>query len=126
MPYNESKAYYYGLQLGNYVWDATNVEYVPGGALGHIINSCHPELPHPYNKSNVLYIAGTVGLWEGDKKSINIYRGGVFALETICEDTELLTDYHWLLEGVQFNHNCDKCDEMRAGGTTCIMELSRQ
>jgi len=107
----------YGLTVGKYVWDATGFDYRFG--FGHVINSCHPDLPAPYNVPNAKYIVVRVINEESGRSCL---RGGIITCAVVHGGEELLTDYHWLLKGVGCHlnvcgkrisyhlfHDCDMC-----------------
>lgn len=120
--WDDNKFYEYGMGIGKYVWDAS--EATGKTAIGHYVNSSHPSLPAPYNASNAVYICVTVGSSKGSgKKKGKTIRAGVYAEHDIGENVEILTDYHWFLDGVihtcddgrkiKLFCSCDECDDLR-------------
>lgn len=119
-----SKFYEYGMGVGRYVWDASGVDNPDGkgNAIGHLVNSCHPMLPPPYNLSNAVYICVNVVSRKGGSKTV---RAGVYAEHALEANQEILTDYHWFLDGivhspengirtsVQLRCDCEECIDLR-------------
>ena len=97
-----SRFYEYGIGIGKYVWDARDIGSNNPNAIGHLVNYCHPMLPTPYNQSNATYIC--VAVQSPSKKGRYTVRAGVYAEHDIEGGTEILTDYHWFLDGVV--HTC--------------------
>ena len=92
--------YEYGMGIGKYVWDASDVGFSNSNAIGHLVNSCHPMLPPPYNSSNAVYICVSVGPSNKRRGGARRIRAGVYAEHEIVGGQEILTDYHWFLDGI--------------------------
>ena len=78
------------------VWDATDAPKRDLNAgVGHVVNSRHPSLPRPFSVANAIYQTVLVNMPSGEK----VRRGVVAVTKNVPGDAEILTDYHWNLEG---------------------------
>jgi hypothetical protein len=84
-----SDIYYpFGLRLnGGVLLLADGTDHRP---LAHMVNSCYPTLPAPYDVPNVALSSVVV---DGE------YEGGLFALSKISFSEELLASYHHMISG---------------------------
>jgi hypothetical protein len=100
-----------------WVLDAVRMRVNKLEGVGHFINSCHPQLPHPYNTPNCIFVEDS----EDDCYLVpDTPHPPLVYVSTICFipcGGELLVDYHWLLNGLPspmllnrlFSCSCVKC-----------------
>ena len=66
--------------------------------LAHMINSCHPDLPPPYNIPNVqLHLEQPDDLFDPQTRPPLVIAETIVPITGYCE---LIADYHWLLIGI--------------------------
>ena len=96
-----------------WVIDASRIKYSKTDGVGHLINSCHPGLPPPYNKHNCVFIEESPDEYTSENRPPLVF---VVTSSYIPEGGELLMDYHDLLEGMHspitnsvLHCSCFKC-----------------
>ena len=93
-------------------------KYTKNQGFGHIFNSCHPMLPPPFNKSNCTLVEESPLEFNNKCRPPLVF---VVADRGVTGHTELLVDYHWLLNGLKkrfdpdggtLSCNCDTCSSI--------------
>lgn len=80
------------------ILDAFHQRHSVANGIGHLINSSHPQLPHPYDKPNCFLEEERPCDYDTSSRPPIVF---IVSLIDIVDPCELLIDYHWRLNGIQ-------------------------
>jgi hypothetical protein len=91
----------YGLQLSkSYYLEAANKVEVATGGQAHRFNTCHPDLPYPYNTASAVFQRVVTGKTIRKPKTGLRIGAVAYSCDYIEAEQEILADYHWFITGM--------------------------